>query len=104
MPRQVRPNRIRIPWLSATRSGIRESRKEKTCAHVSASSPRHSTQSRTPPNVVTARAKYAAERTALTPAIALGVEGPAVAISADSGLKYASFFKDLLESEGEPTQ
>jgi cysteine synthase A/cysteine synthase B len=36
-------------------------------------------------------------------AVGLGVEGPAVAISADSGLKYASFFKDFLGSKGEPT-
>lgn len=36
-------------------------------------------------------------------AIDLGVEGPAVAISADSGLKYASFFAEVLGDEGQPT-
>jgi hypothetical protein len=57
MPRQVRPIRIRTPWESATSSGIRESRKEKTCAQVSAVSPVQRIQSTTWPNSVTARAK-----------------------------------------------
>jgi cysteine synthase len=39
---------------------------------------------------------------AVEAAVALGVEGPAVAISADSGLKYASFFADVLSDEGQP--
>jgi cysteine synthase len=39
---------------------------------------------------------------AVEAAVALGVEGPAVAISADSGLKYASFFTDVLGDEGQP--
>ena len=31
------------------------------------------------------------------------VQGLAVAISPDSGLKYASFFADILGDEGKPT-
>ena len=30
-------------------------------------------------------------------------QGPAVAISPDSGLKYAGFFVDILGDEGKPT-
>ena len=47
IPRQVRPSRIRTPCASATSSGVRASRKEKTCAQVSPARPTQSTQSRT---------------------------------------------------------
>ena len=57
IPRQVRPSRIRTPCESATSSGIRESRKEKTYAQVIPASPMQSTQSRIWSNCVIARAK-----------------------------------------------